>query len=230
MAIELKQRDRIVVIALALAMAALAIYAWRQHAADERAEREVALNTTRMLREVFVAKGDLRVGQLQGVVLASTVNDGLVFRTTQETRAPATVNYMLDMRAAAPGDFAWDADRRSMTIRVPDVTVEPPAVDMAQAEVRQGGIWIGRSAGQALQRQAAQRIATRATERARTDANLAKARTAARTSVVRFVKGPLAAVGYDDVDVRVVFPWEAGRNTEQWDRSRNLDQVRANQF
>ncbi len=221
---------RLTILALVAALLVMGVIVWRQGVAVRKAEQEVALNTTRMLREVFVAKGDLRVGQLDGVVVASTVNDGRLFRSTQTTRAPATVNYLLDLSQVQTGAFDWDSNKRTLTVLIPDVSVDPPAVDMAKAEVQQNGIWISRAAGLELQKAAAGRIAARATERAKDPANLAKARAAARDSVVRLVRRPLDAVGYRDVEVSVRFPWETGTSAEQMDRSRSLDDVYANRF
>lgn len=221
---------RAIIAALVIAVLALGIIVWRQGVAVRKAENEVALNTSRMLREVFLAKGDLRVGQLDGVVIASAVDDGIVFRSTQTTRAPARVNYMLDLSQTRADAFRYDESSRVLSVRIPDVTVEPPAVDMAKAEVQQGGLWISRSAGVNLQKTAASRIAARATERAKDPANLNRARASAREAVVRLVRRPLDAVGYRDVQVRAVFPWEAGGSTERMDTSRSLEDVFANRY
>ena len=84
-----------------------------------------------------------------------------------------------------------------MTVRIPDVAVEQPSVDLGRAQVRQRGLWVSRKAGIALQRQASRVLATTATARARSDENMAKARTAAVAAVAGFVRQPLAAAGFD---------------------------------
>ena len=64
--------------------------------------------------------------------------------------------------------------------------------------------------------------------RATSDENMAKARAAAVTAVTGFVRQPLAAAGFGDVQVVVRFPWEGQPASEQWDRSRRPEEVLAN--
>lgn len=217
-----------VIAALVLIVAAIGLFAlWQSRQADQ-AKRQLGLDATRMVDEVFNTKRDLRVGQLSGVVIARSGYDGPIFRSTQETRAPVTVDYLLDVARMTSADYAWDGDSKTMTIHVPDVTVAPPNVDMTRAEVRQDGVWISRTAGREMQRQAADRIQQRATERARSDPNMAKARTDAAESVRQLVRQPLAAAGMGDVRVDVRFPYDGARSSERWDTSRSVGEVLGN--
>lgn len=226
MAGEVARRGRALTGILLLVIAALAATVWWQHSRVNQAERQEGLDATRMVAEVFRGKRDLRVGQLSGVVIARSQYDGRIFHPTQLTRAPATVNYLLPLQRIGAGDLRWDADRRIMTVRIPDVTVEAPAVDMGRAQILdQKGIWIGREAGSALQKQAAERIATRAGERARAPENMARARRTAIEGIDAMVRQPLVAAGVQPAEVRVLFPWKGGRSDEQWDRSRSAAEV-----
>lgn len=221
-------RNRLPLTLVVLAAVALAGVAAWQYRRAEQAERQLGLDAARVLDAVFTQARELRVARLTGTALARSTNQGTIFRSEQETRAPFAVDYMLDLRRIGADDYRWDAERRIMTVRVPDVSVEAPAIDMAHAEVRQQGPWISSRAGIALQRQASERLALTAEQRSRSDANMAAARRAAAAAVADFIRQPLAAAGYRDVRVVVRFPWEGEPSAEQWDRSRRIDEVLAN--
>ncbi len=212
-------------LAAALALAGLAVW---QHRRAEQAERQLGLDASRVLSSVFTQARELRVARLTGTAIAKSASDGLLFHSEQETRAPFAVGYFVDLRRIGPSDYAWDVERKVMSIRIPDVTVESPSVDMAQAEVRQQGLWISRKTGADLQRQGSQRLALTADTKARSDENMARARTAAVAAVTALVRQPLAAAGIDGVTVAVHFPWEGVQSDRQWDRSRRLEEVLGN--
>lgn len=214
--------------ALLIVLATIGGYAWWQHHQAEEAERQIGLDATRIVDEVFNAKRDLRVGQLAGIVIAKSEYKGPVFNTTQQTRAPVTVNYLLDLRKVGRGDYSWNGETKVMTVRIPDITVERPSIDMTKAEVLQNGFWISRQAGIAMQRVAAQRIAIRANERARSQENLAKVRLSALDGVRQLVERPLAAAGVRDVRVAVGFASDPINSRERWDTSRALQDVLGN--
>lgn len=219
-----------VIAGLLVALAVLGWYAFTSTRSADQAKRQAGLDATRMVAEVFRAKRELRVGQLNGVVIAQSEYRGRMFNPTQRTRAPASVDYLLKLQDIRDGDLAWDPAARRMIVRIPDISVEPPNVDMARAEVlSQDGVWIGRQAGRELNRQAAERISVRADERARNEQNMRQARAAAENAVRQMVRQPLGAAGLDDVTVEVRWPWQ-GMGTERMDTSRSLEDVVANRY
>jgi hypothetical protein len=205
----------------------LAVAVW-QYLRAQKAEQQLGLDAGRVLSAVFSQARELRVARLTGVALAKSTNDGMVFRAEQETRAPFSVNYFVDLKRVGPGDYLWDSERRVMTVRIPDVTVERASVDLSTAQVWQRGLWVSRKAGIDLQRQASRHLAVTAQARATSDENMAKARAAAVAAVAGFLRQPLAAAGFGDVAVEVRFPWDGQGSAEQMDRSRRPEDVLAN--
>jgi len=221
----MKQLTKPIIVALTAIAAFFAGLAWYQYNRAEKAQDEIDLNATRMISEIFTAKRDLRVGQISGVIVASSSYNGRIFHPSQRTKAPVTVNYLLDLRKIKNKDMNWDADARRLTVRIPDVQIESPNIDFMRAQVDQKGLWIGRGAGIVMQRQAVERIVGRATERAQDSKNIAIAREQAVKFVQELVGRPLEAVGYGPVEVRVLTPWDASPSAERWNVSRSLEEV-----
>lgn len=207
-------------------------YAFWQKRAAQKAEEQLGLDAARTLSATFERASDLRVARLTGEVLAASQGtSGYVFTNTQRTRAPYSVEYYVDLGAVGPSAYRWNERDRIMTVDLPEVTVGAPAVDMARAQVRQDGLYVSRSAGIAMQRDAAGRLSAAAGAKARDPENLARAREAARTAVERLVTGPLAAAGQANVRVAVRFPDERrppDLSDDQWDVTRSLQEVLGN--
>ena len=210
---------------LILLAAVLGGVAYWQYRKAQEAERQLGLDAGRVLKAVFVQANDLRVARLTGVAQAQSENQGTVFRTEQRTLAPFSVNYFTDLRKVGPADYEWDAKRRHMTVRIPDVTVEAPNIDIGKARAQVSGLWVSREAGIALAEKGSRILVVTATERARSDENMTKARAAAKIAVRDFVRQPLAAAGFGDVTVEVRYPWESGGDGEQMDRSTPLNEA-----
>ena len=206
---------------------------WQQHRRAEQAEMQLGLDASRMLNATFEKASILKVGQLSGTVVArseATSGGGLI-RNTQTTRAPATVDYLVDLGAIEPSDFRWNEDAKVMTVTLPAIRVGAPNIDLSRAQVRQSGLWVSRSAGVAMQTQAAVRLRDRAGYHAGRPENLNKARENARAAVRRLVAAPLAAAGLDEVQVFVRLPGEerpAGLSKERWDVSKSLQEIYGN--
>ena len=224
---------RALIVILLAALVAVAAIAWRQHDRADQAEAQLGLDAARVLSATFSRASSLKVAQLSGEVTAaseSTSGFGM-FANRQTTRAPYSVDYSVDLSRLRPDDLRWDEETRIMTIDLPEVTVGAPNIDMARARMAQSGVYISRTAGQSLQKQAASRLAVAAERKAEEPANLARAQAAARAAVERLVATPLQAAGMDGVRVVVRLPGEAkpaGLSEEQWDRSRSLQEVLGN--
>lgn len=216
---------KIVAIVLLLALVALVIFAWREHRRADDAEQALGLDAGRVLSAVFTQARDLRVAQLKGEVLARSENEGRIFRTEQRTKAPYSVNYFVDLKKIGSGDLRWDRARRTMLVKVPDVTVEQPAIDWSKAQVEQDGTWISRSAGINLQRSGARILEQKADQKARSDEMMENARRAAVDAVTQYIRQPLSAAGFRDIQVEVVFPWQGYAGRERWDASRPVSEV-----
>lgn len=205
---------------LVFVVVVLTAFGWWQYRQAEAARNQLGLDASRVLSAVFTQASELRVATLKGEVLARSRVDGWIFDPEQETRAPYTASYFVDLRKVGRNDYSWDADRQRMTVHIPDVAVEQAAVAMDKAQVKQSGTWIGRGAGRKLNTQAAEFLKVTATKTARSDENMRKARRAAEFAVASFVQQPLAAAGFNGITVDVRFPWEGEPSRERWDESK----------
>lgn len=211
----------------ALLIAALALAAaltWQVRRA-ERAEERLGLDSGRVLSAIFTQAQDLRVATLRGEALFRSENDGVVFDSEQETKAPYQASYFVKLGAIRRSAYSWDAERQVMTVRIPDVVVEQTSIDMGKAQVKQKGVWISRDAGVKLQRGASDGLATVSNAAANSPDNIEKARASALAAVRRMVVQPLEAAGFSGVEVNVTGDWEGGRDPSRLDRSRSIEEV-----
>jgi cobalamin biosynthesis protein CbiG len=214
-----------VFVALLLVIGALGFGIRQQYQRAETAELQLGLDASRVLSAIFTQARDLRIAKLSGEVIAQSANDGTVFHTEQITKAPYRTSYYIDLKKVGQQDYRWNQDQQVMTVRIPDVTVEEPTIDMSRATIRQKGMWVSRKAGIELQRKASGYLATAASKKARSDENMAKARIAAKAAVTEMLRAPMAAAGYSNVRVKVHFPWESVPLSERWDVSRSPAEV-----
>lgn len=217
-------------ILIALVLAAIAGAFWWQKRRAEQAELEAGLAASRTLSAVFERTSALQVARLSGE--AVTRVDGTsgygMFANVQTTRAPYTVHYLLDLSRLTAADYRWNADDRVMIVTIPEVTVGKPNIDLARARTTQGGLFISRASGLAMQQRVAGNLALAAGATAGKPDKLAQARESARAAVGALVSGPLAAAGIADVKVVVRLPGEdrpAGLDHERWDASRPIAEV-----
>ena len=222
-------RGRVLIGLVAVALLLIGFGYWQHRRADQ-AEVQLGLDASRMLNATFEKASVLKVGRLSGTVVArsETTSGGGLIRNTQITRAPATVDYVVDLGAIDPSDYRWNADAKIMTVTLPPVRASAPNIDLSRAQVRQSGLWISRSAGLAMQTQAAVRLRDRAAYQAGREENLGRARENARAAVRRLVAAPLAAAGLGEVQVFVRLPGEdrpAGLSKERWDVSKSLQEI-----
>lgn len=196
---------------------------------QKKAEMELGLVSGRVLSATFVAARRLHVGTVSGDIVVRS-DDGKWLKNSQFTRAPATIDYFVDLKNVGPDAFRWNEADRVMSVDLPDITIGKPNIDLAKAKIKQNGIWISRESGQRLQQQAVVRLNTQANEAASRAANVQKARDNARRAVEDFVRLPLKAAGLGSIRIVVRFPDEAKpRNisSQDWDVSKPIGEVLA---
>lgn len=223
---------RLITLAIALIILAAGIIIWTQHRQKEAAEQQLGLDSARVLTAVFQQTNALQVGKLSGQVLARAEEQGCLglCDTEQRTRAPYSVTYTVNLSDLRDDDLRWNADKRVMIVNAPEVSVGDVNVDMTRAQTSQGGIWISRRTGQALQRKVAANLGASARQRANDPASIAKAQAAARGAIERNLGLALRAAGMADVRILVRLPGEekpAALPEEQWDMSRPIEEVLA---
>jgi len=218
-------------VAIAILIAGLA-YREKREAEQQKVEAELnlGLDSAKMINISFAKKADLNVYQLSGDVVAANECEGRLFHPTQRTKAPVTVSYLIDLGAIDASSYGWNADRKLLTISVPDVRIEKPNVDMSKQVVRQDGIFISRECGLALTRKAQTNLSNKASAEARKPQNMMAAREAARVAVLNLANGILKGGRISDVRVAVSFAGERPKavSDERWDETRPLVEVLAN--
>lgn len=124
---------------------------------------------------------------------------------------PATVRYDIDYSKLGRDDIVWDEGSRVMTVRLPDIQLDEPQVDMANVREYGGGTILMALGNAEEVIDAANRRKIREAVLKEADTGLLKelARSSARTAVERGFALPLAAAG---IDARVIvrFPDESG--------------------
>ncbi len=190
-------------------------------------EREDNIALSRAVTATFAKTSQLKVGTLAGMVQATAADTrmGGLLTSDQVVRAPYTVDYFVDVSKLSLADYRWDANSRTLTMRVPDVSVAPVNVDESQMVVRRRGLFITRGAFDAMGRTAAKRAAAIAQEKAREPEQMAEARANARAALSKMLAAPLAAIGRSDVSVAVRFPADGRPGYEPWDESATLQSV-----
>ncbi len=163
------------------------------------------------------------------VAVVTSRQSQLGFSTEKTLIMPGMVRYDVDLAKLTQRDVTWNAETRTLGVRLPAVEVDGPQVDLnALREYSSGGLLAtltdaekrldtaNRRAGQVeLMRQA------------REPAMIRLARDATRRAVERSFAMPLRAAGVDAA-VTVRFADEPVANSERWDASRSLQDVLGN--
>lgn len=230
-------RGRLILAIILIALTVVAIAIWRERSradsAEQRAdqvERQLGLESARVLTQTFERASALKVAQLSGNAVARSTGKSGPFPNAQSTRAPYTVNYFADLSGLTAASYRWNEADRIMIVELPTITVERPNIDMTRAQVEQNGFWISRRSGVAMQQQAATRLTGAVAKSSNSPENLARARAFAREAITALVAAPLAAAGLTDVRVVVRLagePKPPGVTDEQWDLTRPLRDVLA---
>jgi len=140
---------------------------------------------------------------------------------------PGDVRYELDLSRLQPNDLAWDASSRTLRVKLPEIEIAGPDVDInAVKEYGGGGVL---SALTNADQQLDQNNRARAVADLRTQATgavpMRLAREAARQAVERSFGMPLLAAGFRDVKVVARFPTEGTEQPSYLDLSTPYNEV-----
>jgi hypothetical protein len=127
---------------------------------------------------------------------------------------PGDVRYELDLSKLQPGDVTWDKATSTLTVKLPEIEIAGPDVDLAAAqEYGAGGILSAlTNANQQLDSANRAKAVANLRQQAQAPVPMRLAREAARAAIARSFGMPLAAAGFKDVKVVARFPTEG---TEQ---------------
>lgn len=178
----------------------------------------------------LVGMGTLEVAQLSGTVQA-TASDIRGFgwlRSDQVVKMPYSVGYFVDLSTLGAADLTWDAAAKTLVVDAPDVTVAQPNTDEGRRTlIKTSGLFVTRSAGEALSRRTSLRAEAVASKEAHSPERMAQAREHARRAIADIMAKPLAAAGFAHARIVVTFPPDR-IDDRRWDVTRPIPDVLAN--
>ena len=218
---------KILIGAVILLLGIAGLKVWQSNDAKEKAERQVALDSARVIALTFKDARTLLVRRGAGKVTAHASDDGLFgwVKTSQQTVAPFTVDYSLDLSKVTEANYRWSEKTNTLFVELPVIRIEPPNVDFAKAAATQDGVFVSRGAGMRLNKKAVGFMNTAATAEAEKPEQMELARQAAKRAVAGIAKAPLTAAGLKDVRVEPRFAYEGQRSDQNWDESTPLDMI-----
>ena len=123
---------------------------------------------------------------------------------------PGDVRYELDLSKLQPSDVTWDASANTLRVRLPEVEIAGPDVDISAArEFGDDGVLSAlTNSDEQLDRTNRARAVADLRKQASAEVPMRLARQAARQAVERSFAMPLQAAGFKDVKVIARFPTE----------------------
>jgi hypothetical protein len=123
---------------------------------------------------------------------------------------PGDVRYEVDLSKLQPGDVTWDASSKTLHVKVPEVEIAGPDVDLTAAqEYGSGGVLSALTdANQSLDSANRAKAVADLRKQAGAPVPMRLAHQAARQAIERSFAMPLLAAGFKDVKVLARFPTE----------------------
>jgi hypothetical protein len=141
---------------------------------------------------------------------------------------PGSVRYEVELSKLQPGDVRWDAGSKTLSVRIPDIEVAGPEVDLAAAREYGNGRLVTTIFGGEERLEQANRAGAVADLRkqAQAEVPMRLAREAARRAIERSFAMPLQAAGFADAKVVARFAAEEGSTDPSYlDKSRSYNEV-----
>jgi hypothetical protein len=125
---------------------------------------------------------------------------------------PGDVRYEVDLAKLQPNDVQWDGGSNTLRVRIPDIEIAGPEVDLTAAREYGAGRILSAFTNSETALDQANRAAAVADLRKQAGAEtpMRLAREAARAAIARSFALPLQAAGHDDVKVVARFATEDG--------------------
>ena len=174
--------------------------------------------------ESMRAQNRLSVFVARYVSVTTATQSRLGFSTERTLILPGDVRYELDLSKLRQEDVKWDKGSNTLFVRLPDVEIAGPEVDLAHArEYGSGGLLATfTNAEEGLDQANRSKAVADLRNQARGEVPMRLAREAARQAVERSFGMPLKAAGFSDAKVVARFPQE-GDDTSQWDVSTSYE-------
>lgn len=140
---------------------------------------------------------------------------------------PGDVRYELDLSKLQPSDVKWEASSQTLSVRLPEIELAGPEVDLnAAQEYGQGGVLAAlTNSDQQLDQANRQRAVANLRQQAKGEVPMRLAREAARSAVERSFAMPLRAAGFDKAKVVARFPTEGSDDPSYVDLSTPYNQA-----
>lgn len=140
---------------------------------------------------------------------------------------PGDVRYELDMSKLQPKDVDWDKSARTLTIRLPEIEVAGPDIDIrAVKQYGSGGVLSSlTNANEQLDQANRDRAVQDLRKQATAAVPMQLARQSARAAVERNFAMPLLAAGFKDVKVVARFPTDGTTEPSYIDLSTPYDEA-----
>jgi hypothetical protein len=161
------------------------------------------------------------------VSVTSAKTSRLGFSAERTLILPGDVRYEVDLSRLREEDVRWDGGSQTLTVRLPEVELAGPEVDLAAArEYGQGGL-LGAITNVEGQLDDANRAAAVGDLRKQASAEMPMrlAREAARTAIERSFSLPLKAAGFNDAKVVARFATEGSSDPSYLDHSLSYNQA-----
>ena len=140
---------------------------------------------------------------------------------------PGDVRYEVDLSKLKPEDVTWDSGSETLRVRIPDIEIAGPEVNLAAArEYGEGRLLTTIFGGEERLNQAnrAKAVAD-LRQQAMAEVPMRLAREAARQAIERSFAMPLKAAGFDRATVVARFAAEEGSDPSYIDQSRSYNEV-----
>jgi len=134
---------------------------------------------------------------------------------------PGDVRYELDLSKLRPKDVSWDASSHTLQVRLPEVEIAGPDVDLTSAqEYGEGGVLTAlTNADETLDQANRATAVSDLRKQASAEVPMRLAHEAARQAVERSFAMPLVAAGFKDAKVVARFPTEGNGEASYMDLS-----------
>ena len=163
------------------------------------------------------AQNRLNVFAARYVSVTSSRTSRFGFSTERTLILPGDVRYELDLSRLQPRDVTWDATTQTLDVRLPEVEIAGPDVDLSAArEYGAGGVLSSiTNSDQKLDQANRQAAVDDLRKQASEGTPMRLAREAARQAVERSFAMPLQAAGFENAKVVATFATDGTRDSSR---------------
>jgi uncharacterized protein DUF4230 len=161
------------------------------------------------------------------VSVTTTETSRFGFSAKRTLILPGDVRYELDLSKLQSNDVSWDGSTNTLRVRLPEIEIAGPDVDLAAAqEYGEGGVLSAiTNANQQLDSANRAKAVADLRKQAQGATQMRLARQAARQAVERSFAMPLVAAGFKDAKVVARFPTEGTDDASYMDLSTPYDEA-----